>query len=270
MIGHAAHRPRITRRLGQVDLLAVIGLGARLPQRAQRLDGRFELVQPRAAGGNGSPNAACSRSHQPAPMPAERPAAGEHVERGDGLGQDSRRARKVTGVTSVPSRSPGVQAGQQAERHPGLGDGLPGPARLRDLDQVVHQRDAARSRPRWPRRADGGAASRAGRPAQPEPGHVQDEAQPGRAPRLARRRRAGCRGSARARRRAAGRRDQVPALGAELIPARRRHPAELGVQHGGGHGRGPAPALRAAAQPGIGVEQHGDGGQPGAGGPGPS
>ena len=40
---------------------------------------------------------------------------------------------------------PGVQAGQEAERDPGLGDRLPRRPDLRDLDEVVHQREAGQS-----------------------------------------------------------------------------------------------------------------------------
>ena len=49
--------------------------------------------------------------------------------------------RNDTGVHSVPSRSPVAQRRQVTERHPRLGDRLPGPTHLRDLDQVVHQRE---------------------------------------------------------------------------------------------------------------------------------
>ena len=51
----------------------------------------------------------------------------------------------------------------------------------------------------------------------------------------------------------------VPVLGGQL-GRRGPHPAELRVQHGGrdGHGAGP---VALAAQPGVGVEQHGHGGQ---------
>ena len=55
--------------------------------------------------------------------------------------------RKVTGVHSVPSSQPGVQAGEQAEGHPRLGDRLPGAVDLGDLDQVVHQRQPGEARP---------------------------------------------------------------------------------------------------------------------------
>ena len=49
--------------------------------------------------------------------------------------------RKVTGVTSVPRLEAGAEAGEQPEGHPWLGDRRPGPVDLRDLDEVVHQRD---------------------------------------------------------------------------------------------------------------------------------
>ena len=89
-----------------------------------------------------------------------------------------RAARKVTGLTSVPEPQTGVQAGQQAEGHPGFGDRLPGTADLRDLNQVIHQRQAAESclgggnryRLQPPGRIVGPA----------EPGDLEDELQPGR------------------------------------------------------------------------------------------
>src|SRR5580698_1289916 len=40
------HRPRVAGRFRQRDSLAAVRLGAWLPQRAERLDGRLELVQP--------------------------------------------------------------------------------------------------------------------------------------------------------------------------------------------------------------------------------
>ena len=51
-------------------------------------------------------------------------------------------ARKVAGVQSVPSSRSVPSAAKRSERHPRLGDRVPRPSDLRDLDQVVHQGDA--------------------------------------------------------------------------------------------------------------------------------
>ena len=83
---------------------------------------------------------------------------------------------------------PGVEAGEQAEGHPGLGDRLPRATDLRDLDQVVHQRE-----PREPRPVgrEGDVPQPRGRVLAPrEPGHLEHDLQslgaatlaPGRAP----------------------------------------------------------------------------------------
>ena len=100
------HRARVAGRLRQRDPLAPVGL---VPgcQRARSVSmavsSRSSLA---GAGGNGRPNAACSRSHQPAPMPqnARPPLSASSVAtvlaRIPG-------ARNVTGVTSVPRRRPG-------------------------------------------------------------------------------------------------------------------------------------------------------------------
>ena len=69
MTGISCDRPRVAGRLGQRDPLAVVRLGAGRPQRAHRLDRRLQRSSRSRGGGNGRPNAACSRSHQPAPTP---------------------------------------------------------------------------------------------------------------------------------------------------------------------------------------------------------
>ncbi len=75
----------------------------------------------------------------------EGPAAGERVEGGRGLGGDARRAERHRRDQGAELET-GVQAGQQPEGHPRLGDRLPRPADLRDLDQVVHQREPGEPR----------------------------------------------------------------------------------------------------------------------------
>ena len=101
------------------------------------------------AAGNGTPKPACSRSHQPAPTPDERPAAAQRVEGGDRLGDDAGRPQRHRRDQGAETQA-GVEPGEQAERDVRLGDRLPRPADLGDLDQVVHQRDAGEAEPRRP------------------------------------------------------------------------------------------------------------------------
>ena len=98
-----------------------------------------------AAAGKGSPYAACSRSHQPAPMPrnARPPESASRVAAAFAV---TPAGRNVAGVHERAQLQPGVQAGDQAEGHPGLGDRLPGGVDLGDLDQVVHQRQPGEPR----------------------------------------------------------------------------------------------------------------------------
>ena len=127
------------------------------------------------APGKGRPYAACSRSHQPAPMPDERPPAGQRVEGGGGLGGDPRRTERHRRHEGAEAQS-GPEPREQAERHPGLRDRLPGTADLGDLDQVVHQRE-----PREPGLVGGerDPGQPGGRVLAPrEPGDLQHDAQP--------------------------------------------------------------------------------------------
>ena len=75
-----------------------------------------------AAAGNGSPNAACSRSHQPAPIPqnARPPVSTSSV--ATALARIPG-ARKVTGVTRVPSRIPGASPASRPSVTHGSGIG---------------------------------------------------------------------------------------------------------------------------------------------------
>ena len=171
-------------------------------------------------------------------------------------------ARKVTGVTRVPSRRPEVQPGEQAEGHPRLGDRLPGPADLRDLDEVVHQRDAREAglRRRRGHRCPASPPDRA--PA--EPGDLQHEAEPGRT--------ACCAAAAAALPAACDGSTAVSGPAASTVQPSAAistvdgsHPAQLAVEHGGGHRAG-AGAVPALALGGRGGEQDGDGRQPGRAG----
>ena len=154
--------------------------------------------------------------------------------------------RNVTGVTSVPSSQPGVEPGEQPERHPGLRDRLPGPADLRDLDQVVHQRE-----PGEPGLVGGErhAGSQAGRVLAPrEPGHLEhDLAGPAS---CAGRVRGSCAVRSATALAAHGRRlaavdlvHDVPALGGELV-GDGAHPLELAGQDRRRDRHGRAAALR--------------------------
>src|SRR5215471_15654942 len=98
---------------------------------------------------------------------AERAAAAQRVQRGRRLGEDAWRAEGDRRYESAQPKVSG-QAGQHAQRDPWLGYRFPGPADLRDLDQVIHQRDAT----------EPGGRRRFGDPAEPG-GWVIAPAEPG-------------------------------------------------------------------------------------------
>ena len=140
--GDPAGGPRIAGRLGQADPVAGVRLGAGRPQCPHRLDGGLQRVEPLTSGWERQPEG------RVLPLPParadadERPSAGQRVERRRRLGRD---AGGPEGDRRDQRAQPqaGVQAGDQPERDPRLGDRLPGPVDLRDLDQVVHQRQPA-------------------------------------------------------------------------------------------------------------------------------
>ena len=156
---HRSDRPRVTGRLGQLHPLAGVRLGARRQQRPDRLHRGLEQVQPlRPAAANGSPKAACSRSHQPAPRPrkARPPLRASRVATVLAV-MPAGRKRHRRDERAQPQA--GVEAGQQPEGHPRLRDRLPGAAHRRDLDEVIHQGQAGEAR-RCRRPARPRAASR--------------------------------------------------------------------------------------------------------------
>src|SRR6516165_4751267 len=197
------------------------------------------------AGGNGRPNPACSRAHQPAPMPQNDlpPLSASRVAT---VLAKIPGARNVTGVTRVPRRRPG--------------------SRPAIIPSVTHGSGiGSQARPtwgiwiRWSIRAmpcrPASAALRATDASHPA-GPAGWLSQPDRAPLLLA---GGDAGAGRVRRlkvggvrgigriggitgitwvsgiRRAGRQDQVPALGRK-IGDRGPHPPQLPVEHGGGHG----------------------------------
>ena len=161
---------------GSVDAVAVVRLGAGCPERAAGLDRALEEVEPLAApAGRGRPYAACSRSHHPAPMPRNARPPESGVERGGGLGGEAGRAEGHRGAQG-PELESGVEPGDQAQRHPGLGDRLPGGVDLGDLDQVVHQRDPGEARVRRRQRHLLDPRTRVLAPR--EPGQLQHHPQP--------------------------------------------------------------------------------------------
>ena len=97
-------RARVAGGFRQRYPLAVMLPGARLPQGPQRLDGHLQHVEPSASGREGQPEAFVLAGPPAGADAAERPSARERVEGGRGLGQHPG-ARRVTGVTRVPSRS---------------------------------------------------------------------------------------------------------------------------------------------------------------------
>jgi hypothetical protein len=185
--------------------------------------------------------------------PDERPAARQDVEGGGRLGRDPRRAeghRRHEGAEPQP----GVEAGQQAERHPGLGDRLPGRADLRDLDEVVHQREPGEARLVGRERHVAQPGRRVVAPREPRDleHHVQTLL-----PRpVGLRRRCRRRGHV-----GAGHlEDPVPALVGQHR-AQRAERADLLGEHRGGHGPVPV-GVAPPAQLGRRVERDDHGGQP--------
>ena len=158
-----------------------------------------------------------------------------------------------------PEPQPGPERRQVAERHPRLGDRLPGPADLRDLDEVVHQRQTR----------EAGRVGRLRHAAQPlrrllaprEPGHLEDDLHPQGRTAVGRRRGRG-RGR-RGHRVGSGRDsvDDVPALtrqGGLDVPDR---PELAGEDR-----RRDRPVAGSVAAPALGLrggQQHGHGRQPG-------
>ena len=141
MIGIAGHRPRVAGGFRQPDPLAPVFPGAGLPQGAKRLDGRLQLVQPDPGGRKGQAEPGVLARPPARPDAAERSSAAQGVQRGDRLGEDPRCAERDRCYQRAQAET-GFQARQHPQRHPRLGDRLPGAADLGDLDQVIHQRDA--------------------------------------------------------------------------------------------------------------------------------
>ena len=131
---------------GSDDPVVVVRPWCPSAQRARIVtDGPLELVEALAGGGNGMPYAACSRSNQPGadPTKARPPVSADSVAAAFAV---TPARRKVTGVQRVPRSQPGVERRRAPERDPRLGDRVPGPADLGDLDQVVHQRQPGEAR----------------------------------------------------------------------------------------------------------------------------
>ena len=133
-------------------------------------------------------------------MPDERAAAGQRRQGGGRLGRDAGGAERHRGAQRAQPQ-PGPQPGQRAQRHPRLRDRLPRAPDLRDLDQVVHQRESREARlvgrPRDP------GQPRAGVLAPREAGHLEHD--------LDARARSGGRRARRGRRAAAGDRSSTGA-----------------------------------------------------------
>ena len=199
-------RTRVARRLRQGDPCSDVRLGAGGPQRAHRLDAGLERVEPLGGRRERQPEAEVLALPPAGADPDERPASRDHVEGGRRLGGDPRRPERHRGDQRAEPQA-GVEPGEQAERHPRLRDRLPGGADLRDLDQVVHQRQAREAglvggqrdvraarprgrrprgsaRPGAPRRGRRGARGRApARPPRPVPPRCPPPRRPGPSPR---------------------------------------------------------------------------------------
>ena len=138
--------PRVAGGLREVDAATVVRLRAGAPERPHRLDGRLEPVEPFPRGREVDPVRRVLAFPPAGAQTAEGPPAAEHVEGGRGLGDHPGRPqghRRDQGAE--PQRR--VQTREEAEGHPGLRDGLPGPVDLGDLDQVVHHARCRRTRP---------------------------------------------------------------------------------------------------------------------------
>jgi hypothetical protein len=132
------HGSWVGRRLRERDPIAVVRLRAGGPQCPHRLDADLETVE--SLGGRREPEPEAEvLALEPAGAHAhERATAGEDIQRCGGLGGDPGRAERDRCAQRAEPQ-PSVQAGEQAERDPGLGNRLPRRTDLGDLDQVVHQ-----------------------------------------------------------------------------------------------------------------------------------
>ena len=136
---HVRHRAGVAGRLRQADPLPDVSLRARRPQRADRLDRRLEPVQPLGDRRERQPEREVFALPPPGPQAEEGPPAADGVERRGQLRRDPGGPERHRGHERAQPQV-GVEPGQQPERHPRLRDRLPGPVDLRDLDQVIHQR----------------------------------------------------------------------------------------------------------------------------------
>ena len=126
-----------------MHVTAVVGLGARRPERPERLDADLKLIKSLAVAGK----VQTVRLMLPQPPPGAEPQKARpslSASRVATVLAMMPGSRNVTGDTSVPNRRFGVETGEQAEGEPRLGYRLPGTVHLRNLDQVVHQRDATK------------------------------------------------------------------------------------------------------------------------------
>ena len=162
-------RARVARRGGDRHGAAVERRRALAPHQRQQLEGVLEQVVAAGDGGKSQPYSSCSRPNQADAEPAERPPAGQHVERGDDLRQvgdvavrDAVARGRRAGRSSSPRR--GSRASSCSRACPPTPARPTGSARRGPSPRSTRTRPSSAARAMAPRRGASSAAP---------PGHVE-------------------------------------------------------------------------------------------------
>ena len=126
--GEVADRTRVEGGLGERNPLTRIRFRAWRPEGAHGLDRRGQRVEPLPGRRERHAEPQVLPFEPARADPAERPPAGEHVQRCGLLGDDPRMMERH-GRHQRPQPQVGVERREVAERHPRLGDRVPGPGR---------------------------------------------------------------------------------------------------------------------------------------------
>ena len=136
---------RVRRGLGQAHAVPGVRLRAGRPERPAGLDGALQEVESLPGRWEGHPVGRVLAVPPPRADAEERATSGQGVQGGGGLGGHARRP-EGDGRAQRAQLQLGVQARHEAERHPGLRNGLPRAVDLRDLDEMVHQGEPREAR----------------------------------------------------------------------------------------------------------------------------